>query len=143
VTGPVPKFVRRHRVAQKLREAADLLATDGWVQGVPEDDQGRHCAAGAIEAVTGDGTGKNFAVSGTAMVAVADHLGIRITDWNDQPGRTAEEVIAVLRETAAEQDARAATALAAWNDEHQLTLEEVGEVIAALEQVSRPAGELP
>jgi hypothetical protein len=121
VTGPVPKFVRRHRVAQKLREAADLLATDGWVQGVPEDDQGRHCAAGAIEAVTGDGTGKNFAVSGTAMVAVADHLGIRT----------------------AEQDARAATALAAWNDEHQLTLEEVGEVIAALEQVSRPAGELP
>jgi hypothetical protein len=27
---PVPSFVRRRRVADRLRAAADLLATNGW-----------------------------------------------------------------------------------------------------------------
>jgi hypothetical protein len=104
-------------VADKLRAAADLLATNGWIQGAPSDEHGRYCIDGAVNVVTDDAN-----VYKDATEAVLDHLGTpSITGWNDKPGRTAEQVIAVLRETAAEEDARA----------------------AALEQESRPAGELP
>jgi hypothetical protein len=114
---PVPSFVRRRRVAQKLREAADLLAAAGWIQGQPSDEHGRYCMVGAVNVVTDDAD-----VYVDATVAVLDHLSTpSIAWWNDRPGRTAEQVIAVLRETAAEEDARA----------------------AALEAESRPAGELP
>jgi hypothetical protein len=122
VTGPVPSFVRRRRVADRLRAAADLLATNGWIQGTPEDDQGRHCMAGALYAVT-DAEGVYLAAS----QAVREHLNDLdatswgLVSWNDRAGRTAEQVIAVLRETAAEEDARA----------------------AALEAESHPDGELP
>jgi hypothetical protein len=118
VTGPVPSYVRRRRVADKLRAAADLLAADGWIQGKLEDDQGRHCMTGALNAVTGDDQDVYFAV----FRVVRDYLGgLRLTWWNDEAGRTAEQVVAVLRETAAEEDALA----------------------AALEAESRPDGELP
>jgi hypothetical protein len=117
VTGPVPSFVRRRRVAEKLRAAADLLATNGWIQGAPSDKHDRYCMTGAINVVTDDAD-----VYEDATEAVLDRLGTpSIIWWNDQPGRTAEQVIAALRETAAEEDALA----------------------AALEAETRPAGELP
>jgi hypothetical protein len=114
---PVPSYVRRRRVAQKLREAADLLAANGWIQEAPSDEHDRYCMVGAVNVVTDDAD-----VYEDATEAILYHIGVlSIVQWNDEPGRTAEEVIAVLRETAAEEDARA----------------------AALEAESRPAGELP
>jgi hypothetical protein len=106
---PVPPY--RRRLAEKLRAAADLLATNGWIQGAPSDEHDRYCMGGAVNVVTDDAD--VFVDALDAIVghldAIVDHLGtLSITWWNDQPGRTAEEVIAVLRETAAEQDARAA-----------------------------------
>jgi hypothetical protein len=122
VTGPVPQFVRRRRVADRLRAAADLLATNGWIQGQPSDEHDRYCMAGALYAVT-DAEGVYLAAS----QAVREHLNDLdatswgLVSWNDRAGRTAEQVIAVLRETAAEEDALA----------------------AALEAKTRPAGEPP
>jgi hypothetical protein len=117
---PVPSYVRRRRAAEKLRAAADLLSTDGWIQGAPSDEHDRYCMVGAVNVVTEDADVYVDAIE--AVEAVLDHLGaLSIADWNDEPERTAEQVIAVLRETAAEEDARA----------------------AALEAESRPAGELP
>jgi hypothetical protein len=114
---PVPSFVRRRRVADRLRAAADLLATNGWIQGQPSDEHDRYCMVGAVNVVTDDAD-----VYQDAIRVIHEHLdNWGIAQWNDQPERTAEEVIAVLRETAAEQDARA----------------------AALEMEARPAGELP
>jgi hypothetical protein len=107
VTGLVPSFVRRRRVAQKLRAAADLLATGGWVQCVTYSLD-RHCMVGAIAATPDTQDDQLYPV---AVKAVSEHLGIaghHLARWNDQPGRTAEQVIAALRETADEEDARAA-----------------------------------
>lgn len=41
------------RPSTALTKARDLLVTDGWTQGAYERD-GRHCAYGALGAVTGD-----------------------------------------------------------------------------------------
>jgi hypothetical protein len=94
---PVPPY--RRRLAEKLRAAADLLATNGWIQGAPEDARGRHCVVGAIDAVS-----DTLEEQGDVYNAVGRYLGVeyRVAWWNDRSGRTAEQVIAVLRETADE-----------------------------------------
>jgi hypothetical protein len=91
------------KIGQVLTRAADLLEERGWCQGELTNDQGQHCALGAIVEVAGGES------------AVREHLqfyrGIlpRIEDiigepdlllWNDESGRTPAEVVAVLRAAA-------------------------------------------
>lgn len=78
----------------QLRQAADYIETHGWCQGKFERDDGHVCVSRAIHRAGGDLA---------ARLAFVDFLGtpdVSLLGWNDTPGRTAEEVIAALRECA-------------------------------------------
>lgn len=98
------------QVAADLRAAADVLERDGWIRGSLHklaSCGGGHCALGAIHVATGvvDDWGEE---AQTAYQRAADaerlltrHLNIGpLPAWNDRPGRTADEVIAALRDAA-------------------------------------------
>jgi hypothetical protein len=82
-----------------LLQAADVLRERGWCQHSLSDG-GRFCAEGAIrEAV--DGTLAKTSPLDRARGLLKKHLGVKyIAVWNDDPGRTKEQVIDAL-ETAA------------------------------------------
>lgn len=87
--------------------AADLLEKKGWTQGNYEDGRGRHCLMGAINAVFSTRyymkTDTTWDRADQAIKMIADELGTgmgALTVWNDRPGRTADEVIGVLRKVA-------------------------------------------
>ncbi len=99
-----------------LRKAADLIENHGHCKGDYKRSHGHsgYCALGAMNRVTtGDvtSTHKNLRAC-RALVRYLDidgsHLcyGPRtsIVDWNDEPWRTADEVVNALRVTAALHD---------------------------------------
>lgn len=105
------------QVAADLRAAAEVLKRDGWTQGAYHSDDGCHCALGAIARVISARSDrpnpdrwKPWADSSVRLrldaLALANHLGdpvfprLAVTDWNDAPGRTADEVIAALEAAA-------------------------------------------
>ena len=90
-----------------LEEAANVIRRNGWCQGayfVPEANKAREdcrvCAVGAINVALH----KDAPVVLPSQVdtwriaeAVEYHLGLEdLVDWNDNPDRTAEQVIAAL-----------------------------------------------
>ena len=95
-------------VSQILNEAADLIERTGWCQGhyaltsdgksVGAKDVGAacFCCIGAIKAVSP--TFKDSRDAADVMVAKVGMIHV----WNDQPGRTAEEVLESLRDAAKE-----------------------------------------
>lgn len=86
-----------------LRGAAQLLKEEGWTQHAFLDAHGRMCVTGAINRAANGGAlyvGAEDNVGSAAWRALADKLGCRVTDWNDTPGRTAEEVISTLESLA-------------------------------------------
>lgn len=95
-------------VAEVLRRAADILDENGWGQGWLIDPDGGSCACavGAIQLASGmtpqeiryGGLTKELAVRATRFFSAV--LKSTVSAWNDEPGRTAEEVIAKLREAA-------------------------------------------
>lgn len=80
---------------QLLLDAADLIEHEGWCQETTSYN-GPHCALGAILAARGE--------QGTHVAHVAEaHLFAAvgaIVHWNDQPERTATEVVATLQAVA-------------------------------------------
>lgn len=82
--------------ADVLDAAADRLARDGWCQG--DYYRGtRSCAEGALLSVHVEPR-----IRIAACEALFEAVGrTDIPAWNDRTGRTAEEVIAKLREVAA------------------------------------------
>lgn len=100
-----------------LAEAADYIAEHGWTQGDYRDDAtGGVCALGAIWSTRDgiltvdedDGRHKFLAsidVCDKALVLLSQHLnvgppgawGAHVPNWNDQPERTAEDVILALK----------------------------------------------
>ncbi len=92
-----------------LRRAADVLDDARWIQGMPTDRAGGYCLLGAISLVA-YGRMCSFGPKSNArraVEAVSRYIGeppdFRIWVWNDEPGRTKQEVIATLR-AAAEQE---------------------------------------
>lgn len=102
------------KVSETLNKAADLIQRDGWTQG----DEGWFrkqgqplCLEGAIQAALGirpydtDDDDELEAWFGPcpSKQAVRDYLEHEraLYRWNDQQGRTQEEVVAVLRAAAA------------------------------------------
>ncbi len=87
--------------AEVARKAADLLKRDGWCQGRFRDGR-RRCLVAALDDVS-HGADIESAV---VRFAVKEHTGERwFSDWNDAPERTADEVIALLRQVATELEA--------------------------------------
>ncbi len=87
--------------AEVARKAADLIERDGWCQGRFRNGR-RRCLVAALDDVSHE------AVTELAVVRVVlkEHTGERwSSDWNDAPERTADEVIALLRQVANELEA--------------------------------------
>jgi hypothetical protein len=93
------------QVAADLRAAAEVLERDGWTQGVYHDlESGCRCAQGALDSIYGAHEAEG-SYDQAVEEAANDHLAAvigtpRIISWNDEPGRTADEVIAALRAAA-------------------------------------------
>lgn len=92
-------------VAEQLNAAADYIEEHGWCQNAYEDDNGGVCASGALREVGrqafGPGGVGMFSVPyRLALTVVGRKLPAMLCDWNDEPGRTKEEVVAMFREAA-------------------------------------------
>ena len=97
------------QVAADLRAAAEVLRRDGWTQGVFHDTTtGCRCLQGALDAVYAPRERMGAYVESdedATYVQLAKIIGTnRVIDWNDKPGRTADEVIAALEAAAAAED---------------------------------------
>lgn len=90
--------------AEEVRDvcelAAKVLERDGWTQGISTDSRGRHCLVGAIHVALqelGYHTWASSVVRHLTGVPPVMMTTRYWTLWNDQPTRTAQEVIDVLR----------------------------------------------
>lgn len=101
--------ITRPTVADILTQAADLLEERGWCQNRAEDRDGHFCAVGALDAALG--VVEPYLTLGglfsEAVRALRAHIGTSVVCWNDAPGRTADEVIGLLRRAAAQLEAQA------------------------------------
>lgn len=89
-TKPSPK--------DKLREAADLLENNGWIQGRPFDDIGQHCAVGAIMEVCGAyQDAYDSALYTNTVQLLQDCIETSVVSWNDRFGQTKQNVIETMR----------------------------------------------
>ncbi len=77
-----------------LFAAADEVETRGLAQGTWRDKDDRTCPIAAINAVAATPEAQRL-----AKLALARKIG-NVIAWSDMPGRTAEEVAAMLRSTA-------------------------------------------
>ena len=93
-----------------LLRAAELLGEKGWCQGTARDAEGHMCAIGALQAANDEVTQRwQSAEYRRAQDRLQDHLwgdellteAHTIPYWNDNPERTAEDVILALKRTAA------------------------------------------
>lgn len=101
------------QTAADLRAAADVLEWDGWTQEEYVGPNGCRCIVGAVTKVLGGDDGEmsvpvaNKERLFAARRLVATQIGdartdywFDVIDWNDEPGRTADEVIVALRAAA-------------------------------------------
>jgi hypothetical protein len=95
--------------AEILNKAADVIDERGWTQGEYENCAGGVCARGAIFVAVGlnplaAAFGSDSAACSDAeytSVRFRNWLGVMISGWNDDSGRTPEQVTSALRECAA------------------------------------------
>lgn len=87
--------------ARILRDAAAELERNGWCQDELYDGQSA-CALGALYRVTGiKRSGDRWRLVDWAGAALEPIIRMReITDWNDQPGRTQEDVVKAFLQAA-------------------------------------------
>jgi hypothetical protein len=92
---PLDKETRR------VLSVAKGLVANGWIQGELYDDHGNYCVMGAL--YEAEATDRGFAdalvsLCGAAAVdCVNSGVGKHpIADWNDAPGRTQAEVVALF-----------------------------------------------
>jgi hypothetical protein len=98
------KEVKVDKVGQVLLKAADYIEKHGWCQKEAFSPDGRACMLGGIYAACGGefreagliDTPPNYDKAVERIVKFAPELG----GWNDQPHRTKNEVVAVLRKAA-------------------------------------------
>lgn len=99
-------LVDKEQVVDVLNDAADLLELYGWCRGRTEDSRGRRCALGALGACAG----LNIPLFQAGNYALASYLvteggkggsarEFSVVDWNDDPYRTANDVVTALRKT--------------------------------------------
>lgn len=93
--------------ADLLEKGADLLEVHGWGQGLYMDKEGRMCAVGALRradsVASNNGANRTDAYYGARSAlnrATEAASGHSVTEWNDVEGRTAGEVIDLLKHTA-------------------------------------------
>lgn len=94
----------RAAVVEALRASLIVLHTDGWCQNVSQNPAGQRCINGAIFAVED----QPMLILEIARRAASLHLRAKhpggeyyVSTWNDNPGRTFEEVEELLNSTIA------------------------------------------
>jgi hypothetical protein len=96
---------------QSLLEAADILECKGWCQHQAYADNGRMCILGALARTAGEALAHKAVLSEMGRDHYQGHSIApwndasspacrSIASWNDAPGRTKEEVVAMLRSAA-------------------------------------------
>jgi hypothetical protein len=88
-----------NEVAEKLREARQLLSKDGaWIQGCFSDRCGGHCAAGALMEVFGDADERFRTQTFDALLRAIPRVKTieALWIWNDRQRRTQAEVLAAF-----------------------------------------------
>lgn len=108
------------KMAADLRAAAGYLRQAGWLQGHAGGHEGPACMVGAILEVTGwTDDPRDYllalgfrAASSLEIMTTQSALDLKGTGpcWNDQPGRTFEEVLDRLESTALALEVRALAA---------------------------------
>lgn len=108
-------------MANRIREAIEVLARRGWAQGTFTDEGGRHCLQGALyEAhgcrprvqghLTGTGTDPGLAadlrlVNETIAAEYPERVGaVGVSRFNDHPDTTIDDVVRVLEKSAIRRD---------------------------------------
>ena len=87
------------QVAAVLNRAADILERDGWIQGAMYNRNGCRCALGALNSASTELDCGSEPVWDACFLLSAD-LGYDLPSWNDEDGRTVDEVTTLLRNTA-------------------------------------------
>jgi hypothetical protein len=102
------------QTATDLEAAADYIDDHGWTQGMLENQDGQVCLRGAIAHICQHNSSLYVSEMKilnrqelNAVVAVQNYLDTGLnpyrstaTNWNDQRGRTADDVTAALRKAA-------------------------------------------
>ena len=107
-------------MANRIREALELLARRGWTKGRFTDDDGRHCLQGALyeahgcrprtvghlgRTLSGELADDVRLLNETIAAEYPDRLGaVGISRFNDHPETTVEDVVRVLEKTAVRRD---------------------------------------
>jgi hypothetical protein len=104
-------FVYREAADERVivyRETAKLLRKRGWMQGAPHNAAGNRCLVYAVECILMQlGQGGLGSTMQNVASPLMETLGLApsiywdtLLDWNDAPGRTFDEVITLLEQTA-------------------------------------------
>lgn len=113
--------MHKHEEIETLFRAAEILEDRGWCQGLLTNDRGEHCAVGALCVALEQQMRCNYGdlVRSGPLNIFAAYLPpgsddretgvVKITRWNDNPERTAQEVITALRRAAHQEASRVAS----------------------------------
>ena len=92
--------------SEVLARAVEVIETKGWHQGDFDNDEGCVCVWGAINIAmggcasdagcVGDGDESALHFLGTVLQGNENKYLSSVVDFNDAPGRTQEEVVAML-----------------------------------------------
>lgn len=108
-------------MANRIREAIEVLARRGWAQGSFTDETGRHCVQGALYEAHGcqprrhgylshTSTDPGLAadvrlVNETIATEYPERVGaVGVSRFNDHPDTTIDDVVRVLEKSAARRD---------------------------------------
>lgn len=88
-------------VQQHLLEAAEYLRSHGWESGLWRClIRGSVCMMGAVSKVTEEDFSRSSTPYHEAYLRLSSYAGRCAVAWNDQPGRTVEQVIDLLERAA-------------------------------------------
>lgn len=109
-------------MANRIRDAIELLARKGWTQGTFTDEAGRHCLQGALYEAYGcqprvpGRLGRNLPgdladdvrlVNETIATEYPERVGaVGVSRFNDHPETTIDDVVRVLEKSALRRDER-------------------------------------
>lgn len=99
----------RQEIGAVVRQAAATIKERGWVQGNYGDRDHGYCAIGAVRAVIGTGVQyQQIAIELNIWMRSLIHskgpIECAVTDFNDTPGRTREEILLHMNKFADEMD---------------------------------------
>lgn len=86
------------KIGYTVLEAADLIERDGWFSlREPTGNRKHNCILTALNRRVPE---SDLELFNDAVDALRNYLNSTISEWNDAPGRTKEQVVTMLREFA-------------------------------------------